>query len=187
VNKRAYFRTVGYRKTDSRKENNSGSRFAAILYAELHYLNCWRQIITRRAQQSIEQLSLPKRKPVMNEREQTAELVNDSAFPSAYWEHKERQGGLSFDRIKRTTADKLRHAADTLHQQSERPEINENYGYYGQRAADWLERTADYVGELDPKQIRTDLEERVRRNPGRTLLIAGGVGLLLGAMLRGRR
>lgn len=123
----------------------------------------------------------------MNQREETAELVNDSAFPGNDWERAERQGGSSFDRVKQTAADKLRRAAATLHEQSERPDINENYGYYGQRTADWLERTADYVGELDPKQIRTDLEAQARRNPGRTLLIAGGVGLLLGAMLRGRR
>ena len=124
----------------------------------------------------------------MNQREETAGLVNESTFPGGnYWEHEEHQSGSGFDRIKKTAADKLRRAADTLQQQSERPDINENYGHYGQRAADWLDRTADYVGELDPKQIRTDLEEQVRRNPGRTLLIAGGVGLLLGAMLRGRR
>jgi ElaB/YqjD/DUF883 family membrane-anchored ribosome-binding protein len=119
----------------------------------------------------------------MNQREETTGMLNDSAFPSGnYWEGGD-QGGSGFDRIKRTAADKLRRAADTLQQQGGRAGLNQEYG---QRAADWLDRTADYVGELDPKQIRTDLENRVRRNPGSTLLIAGGVGLLLGALLRRR-
>src|SRR5262245_47162834 len=123
----------------------------------------------------------------MNQREETAGLVNEAAFSSGnYWEQQEPQTGSSFDRIKRTAADKLHRAAETLHQQSERAS-NQDYGYYGQRAADWLDRTADYVGEFDPKQVRTDLEDQVRRNPGRTLLIAGGVGLLLGALVRRRR
>ena len=120
----------------------------------------------------------------MNQREETAGLINDSVLPdSNYWEREERQDGSSFDRIKQTAADKLRRAANTVQQQSERVGVSRDYG---QRAADWLDRTADYVGEFDPKQVRSDLEEQVRRNPGRTLLIAGGVGLLLGAMLRRR-
>ena len=120
----------------------------------------------------------------MNQREETTGLINDSALPGGnYWEREERQADSSFDRIKQTAADKLRRAAGSLQQQGERVGISQDYG---QRAADWLDRTADYVGEFDPKQVRADLEEQVRRNPGRTLLIAGGVGLLLGAMLRRR-
>ncbi len=120
----------------------------------------------------------------MNQREETAGLINDSALSGGnYWEREERQSESSFDQIKHTAADKLRRAAETLQQQSERVGLRQDYG---QRAADWLDRTADYVGEFDPKQVKADLEEQVRRNPGRTLLIAGGVGLLLGAILRRR-
>ena len=54
------------------------------------------------------------------------------------------------------------------------------------QAADWLDRSADYVRDFDPQQVKTDVENQVRRHPGRSLLIAGAAGLLLGALLRRR-
>ena len=56
----------------------------------------------------------------------------------------------------------------------------------GHRAADWLERSADYLSEMEPQRLKSDIENQVRRNPGRSLLIAGIVGLALGGLLRRR-
>jgi ElaB/YqjD/DUF883 family membrane-anchored ribosome-binding protein len=106
------------------------------------------------------------------------------------WEREKAVNASTFDRIKSTVSEKIHKAADALHQKSERSSVNQEFGQdfsqYGHQAAEWLDRTADYVGEMNPEQIKTDLENQVRRNPGRTLLIAGGVGLLLGVLVRRR-
>ena len=90
------------------------------------------------------------------------------------------------DQTKRVVADKLRNVSDQLYQQSSRSDINRDLGNYGQQAAQWLDRSADYVNDLNPQQIKDDVKNQVKANPGRTLLIAGGIGLLLGAVLRRR-
>jgi hypothetical protein len=50
-------------------------------------------------------------------------------------------------------------------------------------AADAMERTAQFLREGD---LKATIENQVRTNPARTLLIAVGVGYLLGKALRGR-
>jgi ElaB/YqjD/DUF883 family membrane-anchored ribosome-binding protein len=99
-----------------------------------------------------------------------------------------RSGGTGFDftQVKTTVADKLHGAAQMLQEKMGRTDSNSELGRFGQRASDWIERSADYVNELEPQQLRTDLETQVRRNPGRSLLIAGAVGLVLGRLLRRR-
>jgi ElaB/YqjD/DUF883 family membrane-anchored ribosome-binding protein len=39
---------------------------------------------------------------------------------------------------------------------------------------------------MEPKKIKADITEQVRRNPGKSLLVAGAVGLILGAIFRRR-
>jgi ElaB/YqjD/DUF883 family membrane-anchored ribosome-binding protein len=90
------------------------------------------------------------------------------------------------DRAKKTVVDKLRDVSGMLHQQSNRSDINRDLSYYGQQTADWLDRSADYVHDLNPQQVKDDVKNQVRSNPGRSLLIAGGIGLLVGAILRRR-
>jgi ElaB/YqjD/DUF883 family membrane-anchored ribosome-binding protein len=56
-------------------------------------------------------------------------------------------------------------------------------------AADWLNRSADYVEQVDLegiKRIKSTVDDEVRRHPGRSLLVAGAAGLLLGLLLRRR-
>jgi hypothetical protein len=57
---------------------------------------------------------------------------------------------------------------------------------FGSDTADGLDRFASYVRDANPQKIKSDIEQTVRQNPGRTLLIAGVAGLLLGSMLRRR-
>jgi ElaB/YqjD/DUF883 family membrane-anchored ribosome-binding protein len=88
-----------------------------------------------------------------------------------------RSGGSTFDNIKTTVADKLNTAADALRQKTGQT------GYAGQ-ASDWLTNAADYVRDVDPAQLKSTIQEQVRSNPGRSLLIAAGAGLALGILLR---
>lgn len=95
-----------------------------------------------------------------------------------------RQRDSIFKQIRTTAADKLQAAAETLHQKADRSGQSTEISTLGHRAADWLERSADYVNEMEPQRLKSDIEGQVRRNPGRSLLIAGIVGLALGGLLR---
>jgi ElaB/YqjD/DUF883 family membrane-anchored ribosome-binding protein len=89
----------------------------------------------------------------------------------------------TFNNIKSTIADKMESAADALRQNS--GQARAGAGYVNQ-ASDWLGYAADYVRDIEPAQIKSDLQRQVRSNPGRTLLIAGAAGLALGILLRRR-
>jgi ElaB/YqjD/DUF883 family membrane-anchored ribosome-binding protein len=94
------------------------------------------------------------------------------------------QTGSKFDNVKETVAEKLRGAANALHDKVAQSGQNETIYNYGQQAEKFLNRSADYIRDLDLEQVNTDIKEGVRRNPGRSLLIAGAVGLLLGVLVR---
>ena len=82
-------------------------------------------------------------------------------------------------------ADGLRAAAGAL----TRPgEVGRSDGLagLGNRAADILNRSADYVDEMDLERVKEGVVNQVRQNPGRSLLIAGAAGLILGALFRRR-
>ncbi|MGE0130794.1 MAG: hypothetical protein AB7U82_22175 [Blastocatellales bacterium] len=115
----------------------------------------------------------------MSERERSW----DQEHPQAY---EEEGRDSTFKQIRTTVADKLQAAAQTLHQKADRSGQQTELSTFGHRAAGWLERSADYVNEMEPQRLKSDLENQVRRNPGRSLLIAGVVGLALGGLLRRR-
>ena len=57
------------------------------------------------------------------------------------------------------------------------------------QASDWLHRSADYVEQVDLegiKRIKSTVDDEVRHHPGRSLLLAGAAGLLVGLLLRRR-
>ena len=88
--------------------------------------------------------------------------------------------------FKNTVVQKLADAAEALQQHTARVEQPSEFSRLGQQAAGWLERSADYVSELEPQKLKDDLAMQVRRNPGRSLLVVGAVGLILGKLLRRR-
>jgi hypothetical protein len=57
-------------------------------------------------------------------------------------------------------------------------------GQLGTKAADALQGTANFLREGD---LKSSIEEQVRTNPARTLLVALGVGYVLGKALRNDR
>jgi hypothetical protein len=94
-------------------------------------------------------------------------------------------GGLTFDRVKFVVADLLSEAAYAIHDKSAGIG-HSDISNLGDRAASWLEHSAGYVREMEPQRLKSDVEDKIRRNPGRSLLIAGIVGLVLGSVLRRR-
>jgi len=114
------------------------------------------------------------------------EIGWDDEYPRAYGAYRGGKHDSTFKQIKSTVADKLQSAAQTLHQKADRSGQPAELSTFGHRAAGWLERSAEYVNEIEPQRLKTDLENQVRRNPGRSLLVAGIVGLALGGLLRRR-
>jgi ElaB/YqjD/DUF883 family membrane-anchored ribosome-binding protein len=98
-------------------------------------------------------------------------------------EMKSRSGNSTFNNIKSAVADKLKAAAQNL---EGRATQNSSVSGYAKQASGWLAGAADYVRDADTDQVKSDIQRQVRSNPGRTLLIAGAVGLALGALLKRR-
>jgi len=93
---------------------------------------------------------------------------------------------VGIEKMKNTVAEKLNTAAEALRRKSNGPQQNNNTTRYGKQAADWLESSADYLKGLDIDRMKKSIQNSVRQNPGRTLLIAGAAGLLLGTLVRRR-
>jgi len=56
----------------------------------------------------------------------------------------------------------------------------------GSETANGLDKVASYVRDADAQKFRRDIEDTIRTNPGRSLIVAGVAGLLLGSLLRRR-
>ena len=91
-----------------------------------------------------------------------------------------------FENVKNIIADKLQNAAGAL---SEKLPIHHAQGgmaQYGKQASEWLDQSAEYVRQFDYEQTGAPVKEYIRQSPGRSLLIAGAIGLIIGAILRRR-
>ena len=97
------------------------------------------------------------------------------------------RGSSTLQQIKSTAIDNLNSAADALRKRSAQPGAeNEGLAGFERKAADWLNRSADYLNDLNADKFKADVRNQVHEHPGRTLLIAGAAGLLLGTILRRR-
>lgn len=56
----------------------------------------------------------------------------------------------------------------------------------GDRVAGGMQATADWIRDADIDSLKTGVERQVKDHPGRTLLIAVGLGYLIGKAFRGR-
>jgi len=90
------------------------------------------------------------------------------------------------DKLKNAVADQLKHAAATIEEKAASVQGPGQLGEYGRKAADWLDCSAEYVRNIDPDQVKLDIENQVKKNPGRSLLIAAAAGLFLGILVRRR-
>lgn len=91
-----------------------------------------------------------------------------------------------FENVKTIFADKIDKAAETLGEKAADQDAHSGLTQYGKQASEWLEKSANCIRQFDPNQANTKLREYVGQSPGRSLLIAGGVGLVIGAILRRR-
>ena len=91
-----------------------------------------------------------------------------------------------FEKVKIYIADRLQDAANVLAEKAENQEAKSGITEYGKQASEWLDQSAEYVRQFDHNQANARVREYVGQRPGRSLLIAGGVGLIIGAILRRR-
>lgn len=91
-----------------------------------------------------------------------------------------------FEKVQNIIADTLHHVAETLNEKATNPDAHYSMAQYGQQASEWLDQSADYVRQFDYVQADTRVRKYVGKRPGLSLLIAGGVGLIIGAVLRRR-
>lgn len=96
--------------------------------------------------------------------------------------------------LKATLADKLEAGAERLRQRSATANVSEagqevqgNVRKVGTKVASGMESTADWIRNADVNQVKDGVERQVRTNPGRSLLVALGLGYVLGRALRGKR
>lgn len=99
--------------------------------------------------------------------------------------------------LKASLADKLEAGAEKLRSRSQRGTYAGDTGSgsasiatddrvadVSNRVAGGLQASADWIREADLDSMRTGIETQVKEHPGRTLLIAAGVGYLLGKAFR---
>ena len=91
-----------------------------------------------------------------------------------------------FENVKNIIADKLHNVAEALGEKAADQDAQSGIAQYGKQASEWLDQSAEYVRQFDYEQADARVREYVRQNPGRSLLIAGAVGLIIGAILRRR-
>ena len=117
----------------------------------------------------------------MNQTNRTDSLTEGQSIANLGSE--EKSGSTALETFKDDVAGKLHAAADVIQQKASQNQSSPAAAYAGQ-AARWLDGAAEYVREADPQKFKTEIQSQVRRNPGRSLLIAGAAGLLLGFLVR---
>ena len=91
-----------------------------------------------------------------------------------------------FENVKSIIAEKVHDAAEALGEKVAHHDAQSGIAHYGKQASEWLDQSAEYVRQFDYEQVDARVREYVRQSPGRSLLIAGAVGLIIGAILRRR-
>lgn len=110
------------------------------------------------------------------------EVVNREGTSAAF------QGSEStgFEKVKNIIADKLQSAAEGLSKKGADPDEESGTAKYRKQASEWLDHSAESVRKFDYKEADASIREYVKEKPGRSLLFAGAVGLIIGAILRRR-
>jgi ElaB/YqjD/DUF883 family membrane-anchored ribosome-binding protein len=91
-----------------------------------------------------------------------------------------------FEKLKNIIADNLHYGAEALGEKAANQDAQSGIAHHGKQASEWLDKSAEYVRQFDCEQADARVREYVRQNPGRSILIAGGVGLIIGVIFRRR-
>jgi len=99
--------------------------------------------------------------------------------------------------LKSSLADKLEAGADKLRQRGQTGSYagatgsgttsiasDDRMAKVNDKLAGGLQNTAHWIRETDLESLKNDVEQQVKEHPGRTLLIAAGIGYLLGKAFR---
>jgi ElaB/YqjD/DUF883 family membrane-anchored ribosome-binding protein len=113
-------------------------------------------------------------------------VVNTTRKPAEEFQSSGKSTGL--ENVKNIIADTLHDVAEVLNEKAADQDTQSGIVQYGKQASEWLDQSAEYVRQCDHYYEQADarVREYVRQSPGRSLLIAGAVGLIIGAMLRRR-
>jgi len=91
-----------------------------------------------------------------------------------------------FKDVRETVSDSLRTAAAAIQDKVEEAGKQTPLTQCGEQASRWLNASADYVRDMDLQKVKTDVQDQVRRNPGRSLVIAAAAGVIIGTLFRRR-
>lgn len=91
-----------------------------------------------------------------------------------------------FENVKNIIADKMHNVAGALGGKAADQDAQSGIAQCGKQASEWLDQSAEYVRQFDYEQADARIREYVRQSPGRSLLIAGAVGLIIGVIFRRR-
>jgi ElaB/YqjD/DUF883 family membrane-anchored ribosome-binding protein len=89
-----------------------------------------------------------------------------------------------FDSAKNTIADKLHGFAEAIGKKT--ADAHSGMVSIGERASELLDQSAEYVRQFDYHHTDARIREYIRQSPGRSLLMAGAVGLIIGVILKRR-
>jgi ElaB/YqjD/DUF883 family membrane-anchored ribosome-binding protein len=110
------------------------------------------------------------------------------ANPKAVDETQKTTGkSTGFENVKSRIADKLNHVAWVISKKAAGPDVQSDIAACEKQASEWLDHWAEYIRQFDYKQVDAKARQYVRQNPGRSILIAGAVGMIIGAVLRRRQ
>jgi ElaB/YqjD/DUF883 family membrane-anchored ribosome-binding protein len=113
----------------------------------------------------------------------------NNAITGSIDRHGRPNGGIDTEPqgIRHTVGRTLESAAGRLREKADDANLRgSGLARFGTDTADNLDRLASYVRDADAQKVKTDIEQTVRQNPGKTLLVAGIAGLLIGSLLRRR-
>jgi ElaB/YqjD/DUF883 family membrane-anchored ribosome-binding protein len=99
----------------------------------------------------------------------------------------ERPPGSSWiGSLKHSVADKLHGVANALGKSKVSREAKPEIAHVAQQASSMVEQSAQYVREWEYSDTEAAVREYIQKNPGRSLIIAGLTGLVVGTLLRRR-
>jgi hypothetical protein len=116
---------------------------------------------------------MKKNKSADDKTEETAEAFKDSGQSTG------------FENVKNIIADKLHHIAEALGENAGDSDAESGTAREIPASA-WLDQSAEYVRQFDYEQANASIRKYIGQKPGRCLLMAGGAGLIIGAILRRR-
>jgi len=91
-----------------------------------------------------------------------------------------------FENVKHSIAENLQYVAQALCEKAADQDSQSGMAQYEKLASEWLGQSAELVRQFDYEKTETQVRQYVKQNPGNSLLIAGSVGLIIGAILRRR-